>query len=332
MRLRALLVCIAAVASSLSLVTAASAHKVSLVLYSGEYIDGSGSTYVDANGETQPYLFSSFLNDLAIHQNNGHLLVYDNGYVKLGIGDAYRQGIISQFTGSGIAEPFTSLNHNTITGITYYGGHIAVDNSATPTNGNFYITAPGEQTIRGFAESGAELGGNFPIPNSGTACGIAVDPGGNIWVVDSSDAKLIEYDSGGTATGTEFPVGSTNPCALAIDGAGNFYVGGENGVRKFNSSGTLEYQLTSDRTSQIATDPSNGDVYIGHGNETVSAFSSTGNFETNLEPGPEVPDYPGLRLGGIAVNGSNHEVYVVSTVNYGGTYHVEIYQIGRAHV
>ena len=106
-------------------------------------------------------------------------------------------------------------------------GDIAVD-SATH---NIYVSSEETDTVYGFDESGAPLGGNFPIHPVGAKnfCGVAIDPAGNIWVSDgnSSNRRLRKFDSSGNAHPGEdistSTIGNGDICHVDFDSNNDIY-------------------------------------------------------------------------------------------------------------
>lgn len=321
------LICLAVAAAS------ASAHTVNLVVYTGTSIDGVGTTFNNANGTPSsglfengnevPFHFTSFIASADIHQADGHLIVFDDGYFYSGVNEEYWQGLLAQYTGSGAPAPFSALpnNANAVANIPGYSGAVTVDSSGTGSDGRIYLHT-WDNAVRAFDPTGVELGGNFPIKfGSDTICGMTVSSTGKLWVADYSASKVVQFDSGGSPTGVVISPGF-QPCYIEADGAGNIYVGPEanNGgaaTVKFNSAGTELFQVEAGGSSGIGVDRSNGNVYISHGG-SVNAYESDGTFiDTFGEADPD-HSFNGSAGGDIAVNASNHEIYVIGTGPGGG--------------
>ena len=305
----------------------ASAHTVSLFIYTGKSISGKGTTYINnhgnvatgiyESGEELPWHFSGFIAGADIHQQDGNLIVFDDGYAYAGNSFEYFQGMLSQFTGSGVPVPFSALtqNVNAIVDIPGYTGAIAVDNSGTSTNGNIYIHT-WDNLVRGYDPNGTPLAGNFPINFGGeSVSGLAVAPDGKIWVAIRNSSKVVQFTNGGAPTGVEVNLGFS-PGWIETDGNGNLYVTAEGfgDTVKFNSAGTELFKVETEQySSSVGVDPANGNVYIAHGN-TISAYKSDGSFISTFG-GPD-PDH-GFNGSGnivdIAVNGSDHSIYIVDS-------------------
>ena len=305
----------------------ASAHTVSLFIYSGKSISGKGTTFINnhgnvatgiyESGEELPWHFSGFIAGADIHQQDGNLIVFDDGYAYAGNSFEYFQGMLSQFTGSGVPVPFTALtqNVNAIVDIPGYTGAIAVDNSGTSTNGNIYIHT-WDNLVRGYDPNGTPLAGNFPINFGGeSVSGLAVAPDGKIWVAIRNSSKVVQFTNGGAPTGVEVNL-AFSPGWIETDGSGNLYVTAEGfgDTVKFNSAGTELFKVETEQySSSVGVDPANGNVYIAHGG-TINAYKSDGTFISTFG-GPD-PDHGFNGSGGIvdiAVNGSDHSIYVVDS-------------------
>ena len=134
--------------------------------------------------------------------------------------------------------------------------------------------------------------GTFNTPNRA-----ATDASGNVYVTDSGNGRIQEFNSTGTYQSQFGALGSGNgqflplsALGIAVDSAGNSYVVDKLGsrVEKFNSSGTFVTAWGGTGTnngqfatpSGIATDGS-GNVYVvDTGNSRIQEFDSSGNFIT----------------------------------------------------
>jgi hypothetical protein len=303
------------------------AHTVNFIIYTGKSIDGHGTTFVNAkgnaatgiyeSGEELPWRLSGFIAGADIHQADGHLIVFDDGYVYTGNEGEYWQGILMQFSGTGTPVPFSGLTHgvNAIANIPGYNGAVAVDNSGTSTDGNIYLHT-WDNAVRGYDPSGLPLAGNFPIEfGSDSICGLAVGPGGEVWIADRSTSKVVQFDSGGSPTGVEISPGF-QPCWIETDAAGNVYVTAEGfgGTVKYDSTGHELLQFETEQYSYgLGVDRGNGNVYIAHYG-SINAYKADGTFIDAF--GEPDPDHSFGGIGNtvdIAVNASNHEIYVADS-------------------
>jgi hypothetical protein len=112
--------------------------------------------------------------------------------------------------------------------------------------------------------------------NSPEVTGLAVDSSANVYIVGSNQSKLIlvKYNTSGTIQWQNTVNGSSEGRCIALDSAGNLYVGAKIGspsklsVLKYNSSGAIQWQrtLTPENNSavpnSIAVD-SSGNIYVG---------------------------------------------------------------------
>ncbi|MBI4332383.1 MAG: SBBP repeat-containing protein, partial [Chloroflexi bacterium] len=77
----------------------------------------------------------------------------------------------------------------------------------------------------------------------------AVDAGGNIWVADTGNNRIVKYNAAGQYLTHFGEYGTDNgkfdqPSGVAVDGSGNIYVSEYNNhrIQKFNSS--FQHQWT----------------------------------------------------------------------------------------
>lgn len=130
-----------------------------------------------------------------------------------------------------------------------------------------------------------------------TACGIAVDAGGNIYVANTNKNEIRKYDSSRTLITTWGSAGAGNgqfnrPMGIAVDSANNVYVAdsGNNRIQKFSAAGAYLGQWGVYGTSAgqfaapggIAVDASNNVYVVDPGNDRVQKFTSAGVFLTQF--------------------------------------------------
>jgi sugar lactone lactonase YvrE len=128
--------------------------------------------------------------------------------------------------------------------------------------------------------------------------GMAVDPSGNIYVVNYGNNTISEYNSSGSFINNTF--GSSmikNPAGLAFDAAGNAYVlnyartnngnGNQNGnayVAQYTSSGTYVSSIVQGLgTANGITIDASSNLYVAQGsynggNNTVSQYNTSGSL------------------------------------------------------
>ncbi len=135
----------------------------------------------------------------------------------------------------------------------------------------------------------------------------AVDSSGNLWVADTGNNRVQEFNSSGvwqltipsgcTGSSPACAAGSGNgqfywPEGIAIDPAGNIWVAdySNNRVQEFNSSGVYQSTLGSEGGGNgqfsypmgIAADPS-GNIWVADsGNNRVEEFNSSGVWKDTL--------------------------------------------------
>jgi len=99
---------------------------------------------------------------------------------------------------------------------------------------------------------GSQLSGNGQFNEP---CGVAVDSGGNVYVVDYGNSRIQKFSSSGAYLTQWGSPGSgdgqfSNPVGVAVDSGGNVYVvdAGNNRIQKFSSSGAYLTQWGSPGT------------------------------------------------------------------------------------
>ena len=254
---RALAVLALAALSLLAGAAQASARTVPVYTYTGQYYDGAGST-----AGTLAYPSDLDLNQTA-----------EKGYLT---DPARLGGSVSQFDGVGNPLAFSALEGATAVPLHLEAAeHVAVDNSSTSSHGNIYALA--ENVVKGFRPDGTELGGGFPLGGFQKTCDIAVDAEGDLWVVNYSSSKMLEYNALGESTGRSisykpFTTGVYNgACSLSFDSEDNIYFvtfGYLNGVendygKKFDSEGHVlsSFGGSAVTTSNLTTDMTTNHVF-----------------------------------------------------------------------
>ncbi|WP_048176966.1 PKD domain-containing protein [Methanosarcina barkeri] len=166
--------------------------------------------------------------------------------------------------------------------------------------------------------------GQFSSP-----CGVVIGPSGNVYVVDTSNHRIQEFDSSGSFITKWGSYGNSNsgsnpgPEGVAVDSSGNVYVADTNSHRilKFDSSGTLITQFGSygsgdgQFNSPIGvTVDSSGNVYVADSsNCRIQKFDSSGTFITKWgSEGTGLGEFEFPR--GVAVDSSGN-VYVADSSN-----------------
>ena len=273
-------------------------------------------------------------NGVAIDQATGNVYGADHESNLVDVfgaeGGSPAGGGPSQLTSTGAPEPFGFGSNTEPVGI-------AVDNSGGPSNGDVYVvdlvhgvvdkfklnasheyeyicqlTGPGGSGGCHKNEPTLEVAAEFKEPT-----GIAVNSHGNVYVSDYGNKAVDEFNAEGAdianAAGgqiKELPLMTGHPASLAVNTGGDLFVKNyEPGIRviklKLNSLGEVEpgseTEISSNPTA-TAVDPSTSDLYIDEGGEVLE-YSTQGELLEKLS-------LPGFESEGVAVNGTNHRVYV----------------------
>ncbi len=277
--------------------------------------------------------FGNFPNprSIAVDQSNGDVYVLDAGLKSISRFD--KNLVAKKFTGLGInvidgvasmlcSPPVVSVNcdQTPFNGFSFDlggGAQLAIDNSGSPlTNGDIYVTDSLHRVVDVFAPSGVYLGQLTKTAAAGTALGavfgVAVDPTGALYVADSLNRVRKLVPSTNPPTNADFGVAftSTQPAGLATGAgatAGSLFVSKRSGtVSKLDSSGVLQYELSSAVGQAVAVDPSSGHVYVATGAEVVE-YDASGAAPTAVGAfgSPQV-----TTATGVAVDGSSGRAYV----------------------
>jgi sugar lactone lactonase YvrE len=171
---------------------------------------------------------------------------------------------------------------------------IAVDNSAGAYTGDVWVvdTSPNNVVDR-FSATGAyqaQIADGFSSPT-----GVAVDSAGNVYVVDTGNNVVKEFDPATSLTQPvhEFGTGAlSGPTGVAVGSSGNVYVAdtGENVVKEFEPSTSLTDPVLTFEGSGVgklkaptgvAVD-SAGNVYIIDAASNVHEFNRLGVAQASL--------------------------------------------------
>ena len=241
-------------------------------------------------GSDTPAGSLSTADKVAVRQSTGNVYVIDKGH-----------GVVDTFDGSG--------SYVSQVGTFGFGGDpdLAVDNSATASEGNLYVL-PERGPLSAYDASGTLLyqldGSTTPIGSFGDVCGTAADSNGNVYVADYSNQLIQKFDSSGTYLAT---IGlSFNPCDMAVDPDGTLYVIQWNqSLHKLLPDGTDLGIIDSDSPRAVNVDPTNHHVYVSH-DTSVTEYDASGSVVSTFGAGR----VEGNR--GVDVNGTSGQVYVSS--------------------
>jgi hypothetical protein len=265
-------------------------------------------------GLGHPFLssFGSFSNVQGIAvDGSGDVYVYDGG-----------AGEVLKFDASGAPEEFSATKTNAISvpGVSNGEGEIAVDSSSGPAKGDIYV-AHADGSVLVFSAAGSQIGALTEEAGDpwGEACGVAVDPSGNVYVGLYPEHVNKYVPSASPVTNADYAasIGGVNaPCNVAADSAGNVFADtwSSGPVTRYEAGqfGSLSPtgSVVDKAGSTLAADPSSGELFVDERN-IVSEFGAGGEpFEEPL--GSFASGGSGAISGsfGIAVSGLNHRVYV----------------------
>ena len=255
--------------------------------------------------------------------------------------------VVRVITAAGVASTFAGLPTTSSVGSTNGVGSSARFNYpegiAVDAAGNLYVAESQNQTIRKITPLGATTfsvttlagaaGQQGNVDGTGAAArfsypyGVAVDATGNVYVADQGNATIRKITPAGVVTtmagkgssgaavdGTGAAARFVSPAGLAIDRAGNLYVGDGATVRKVTPAGVVTTMAGRDQQNgaadgvgsaarfgsaeAIAVDGA-GNIYVGDkGNGTIRKITASGVVTTLAGTAPVSTD--GNRVGGFA--------------------------------
>src|ERR1700727_2291782 len=259
--------------------------------------------------------FGSFFNVEGVATDaSGDVYVFDAGAAT-----------IFKFDASGNLLNCAATAKNEITSV--FGGgpsenELAVDNSTGPTAGDIYLANGSASAVQIFSPAGGPLGTLSPeegIPWSGEACGVAVDPSGDVYIGNFSGQILKYTPTANPVTNANYTSsigGAENPCNLAVDQAGNVFAEkwSEGPITRYEpsqfGSSAATGSIVDSKGSTLAIDPATEELYVDERNQ-IEQFGPHGEpFE-----GPVTTfaaEHEGAISGsfGIAVGPVDHDVYV----------------------
>ncbi len=275
---------------------------------------------------------------LAVDQSNGDI------YAASTSGNT-----VSRFDSSGGARNFTAgpdAGTNTLTGFSFEGpstNEIAIDNSGGAGEGTIYVVDILNGVVKAFESDGTPLpsldGSSTPAGSYGEPCGIAVDQSNGDLYVGDYEQRVWRYSpSGGGAEETDYSGGiatSINPCQIAV-ASGSLYAADWESKGPLRKYATSEFALgappsagstiVDSKATAVATDPSNGDVYVDEG-DRIAVFSSAGILRYSFGSG----DF-GSASAGVAVKVGGKAYAADPTANEIDVYGTTLEPGNRAHL
>jgi hypothetical protein len=287
-------------------------------------------------GPTHPFLgelgSASFSNvqGVAVDQSTHDVFVYDGG-----------AGAVYKFNASGAPEDFSSTKTNVIAVVGTPRaeedvGEIAVDGSTGPAKGDIYVAHGSRSGVLVFDEAGERVGELSEAAGHpwGDACGVAVDPSGNVYVGLYSGYVNRYTPNANPVTNANYTgslYGVAEVCNVAADSTGDIYADTwEKGpVTKYEA---LQFNMLETPAigtpvtpggSTLAVEPSTNELYVDEQNEVVQLTATGEPVSTFANTGAGAIG----RSYGIAVDDSTHDVFVA-----GGTAKHDVNVYGPAVV
>jgi hypothetical protein len=173
---------------------------------------------------------------------------------------------------------------------------LGVDNSATGSAGNIYVTPSAPATIYGYNSSGAALGSPWPVSvGSGENCGVAVGNTGDVFGGFYSGSSIKQYSSAGSLIAT-IPFGQ-NICKLEVDPTNNdiFGVGyGSQNIFKLTAesgySTKINFPSAQTNNPGLAVNGVQNRLYVAAGSTVRALDTDSGNVVETFSPGGSVQD------------------------------------------
>ncbi len=266
-----------------------------------------GFLFAFGGGETPAGAFEGDLTTAAIDQTSGDVYV-----AAINHDAVYRFDAAGKYLGeiTGAAVPQGSLGLNGLSAI-------AVDNSAGPNKGDLYVAGSENGVVYRFDSLGkllSQVSGSATPAGSFTPVGVAVDPSGNLFVVDIAGSVVDKFDPAGGYTGQIISSEIILPNkTIAVDSGDNVYLtNNELNVVKLEPGGTSSV-LDTDNPKSVAVDPATNHVYVA---EHVS--DSVARIAEYDQSGKRLGTFGEERLGkvlGIAVQDTTGDVYTTDSAN-----------------
>ena len=162
--------------------------------------------------------------------------------------------------------------------------------------------------------------------------GVAADSNGNVWIVDTGNNQVDEFNADGIQLkilGTAGSLSLNKPMGVAVDSAGNVYVAdtGNNRIEKYSATGDFVTNLTTSglmsngkpvlmRAPQGVAVGTDGSIYVADsGNSRVEQFDGSGTFvRAYTQSGLSMNNGKVNQPQGVAVDNVGN-VYVADTGN-----------------
>lgn len=191
---------------------------------------------------------------------------------------------------------------------------IAVDNSSGPSSGSVYVGDSTNNVVTKFDSSG-----NFISTNDGTAsgeafaelAGIALDPTGNLWAVDTNGDTRKFAEDGSFLDMAEIPGVALRPVGIAVDSTGLYVVNGEGSMFRTTFEGVLTGTASSavgGATTGLAFDENSDRVYLGKGS-AIYEYEAAGFFHVEPIRRDEFGSGQLSEAAGLAVRTSDRKVF-----------------------
>ena len=218
------------------------------------------------------------------------------------------------FAGAWSASANASWLHTTSTGSGIGGLATFTFDANTGVTRSGTLTIAGETlTVTQAAGSGYVAAGTVPLVSTGlnNPEGVAVDAEGNVYIADTGDNAVKEWNAATQTVSTLVSSGLSSPQGVAVDISGNVYIAdtGDNAIKEWNAATQTVITLVSTGLSSpqgVAVDGA-GNVYIADtGDNAIKEWNAaTQTVITIVSSGLNSPE-------GVAVDAANN-VYIADT-------------------